>query len=161
TTPRAAASSVHVFTGQGPYACKIGASMASSITGEEPLQATSIILEGIRSVFYVLPAIPGQKGAGGETTQGGQKPTGRCSSPVFRKSRFCYHASREPQAMAHNRKDGDAEDGIKLICRNKRAFHEYLISDRLECGIVLTGTEVKSLREGRSSLEEAYAKVEN
>jgi SsrA-binding protein len=63
--------------------------------------------------------------------------------------------------MAHNRKNEDAEDGIKLICRNKRAFHEYTISDRLECGIVLTGTEVKSLREGRSSLEEAYAKVEN
>ena len=63
--------------------------------------------------------------------------------------------------MAHNRKDPEAENGIKLICRNKRAFHEYAISDRLECGIVLTGTEVKSLREGRSSLEEAYAKVES
>ena len=62
--------------------------------------------------------------------------------------------------MAQNRKDGDADDGIKQICRNKRAFHDYIIGDRLECGIVLTGTEVKSLREGRSSLEDAYAKVD-
>jgi len=63
--------------------------------------------------------------------------------------------------MAQNRKDGDADDGIKQICRNKRAFHDYIIGDRLECGIVLTGTEVKSLREGRSSLEDAYAKIDD
>jgi SsrA-binding protein len=63
--------------------------------------------------------------------------------------------------MARDRnKDKDGE-GIKLICRNKRAFHEYNLFERLECGIALTGTEVKSLREGSSSLEDAYAKVEN
>ena len=54
----------------------------------------------------------------------------------------------------------DDEEGIKLVCRNKRAFHEYVIEDRLECGIVLTGTEVKSLREGTANLEDAYAKIE-
>jgi SsrA-binding protein len=59
-----------------------------------------------------------------------------------------------------NPKKKESEDGIKAICRNKRAFHEYAISDRLECGIVLTGTEVKSLRDGSASLEEAYAKIE-
>ena len=63
--------------------------------------------------------------------------------------------------MAHNRKKQDEEEGIKMICRNRRAFHEYTIGDRLECGIVLTGTEVKSLREGSASLEDAYAKVED
>jgi SsrA-binding protein len=52
------------------------------------------------------------------------------------------------------------EDGIKNICRNKRAFHEYAISDTLECGIVLKGTEVKSLREGTANLEDAYAKID-
>lgn len=52
-------------------------------------------------------------------------------------------------------------DGEKLISRNKRAFHEYLILDRLECGVVLTGTEVKSLRESQVSLEDAYARVQN
>jgi SsrA-binding protein len=54
----------------------------------------------------------------------------------------------------------DEVDGIKIVCRNKRAFHEYEIHDTLECGLVLTGTEVKSLREGHSSLEEAYAKLD-
>ena len=58
-------------------------------------------------------------------------------------------------------KNKDEGEGIKVICRNKRAFHEYAISDSLECGIVLTGTEVKSLREGSASLEDAYAKVED
>jgi SsrA-binding protein len=62
--------------------------------------------------------------------------------------------------MARPKKD-DKEEGLKLIARNKRAFHEYHISDRLECGLVLTGTEVKSLREGSASLEDAYAKVED
>jgi SsrA-binding protein len=62
--------------------------------------------------------------------------------------------------MAHKAKKDD-EDGIKVICRNKRAFHEYIVLDRLECGLVLTGTEVKSLREGSGGLEDAYAKIED
>jgi SsrA-binding protein len=61
--------------------------------------------------------------------------------------------------MARDRKKDEA-DGIKVICRNKRALHEYEISDRLECGLVLTGTEVKSLRDGHASLEDAYAKLD-
>jgi len=60
--------------------------------------------------------------------------------------------------MARNDKK-DAAD-IKVVCRNKRAFHEYEISDTLECGLVLTGTEVKSLRDGHASLEDAYAKLD-
>jgi SsrA-binding protein len=62
--------------------------------------------------------------------------------------------------MSRPKSDKQEED-IKPICRNKRAFHEYAISDTLECGIVLTGTEVKSLREGTANLEDAYAKVED
>ncbi len=55
----------------------------------------------------------------------------------------------------------DKEDGdIQPICRNKRASHEYEIFDTLECGLVLTGTEVKSLRDGFGSLDDAYAKIE-
>jgi SsrA-binding protein len=61
--------------------------------------------------------------------------------------------------MARGAKKGE-EDGLKVICRNKRAFHEYEIHERLECGLVLTGTEVKSLRDGHSSLEEAYARLD-
>lgn len=48
----------------------------------------------------------------------------------------------------------------KTICKNKRAFHEYEILETLEAGIVLLGTEVKSLREGRVNLKDSYAKVE-
>jgi SsrA-binding protein len=60
--------------------------------------------------------------------------------------------------MANSKKKDDEE--IKPICRNKRAFHEYAISDTLECGIALKGTEVKSLREGTANLEDAYAKID-
>src|SRR5207253_9358708 len=62
--------------------------------------------------------------------------------------------------MPRNEKHAEAE-GIKVICRNKRAFPEYHVHESLECGIVLTGTEVKSLREGSTSLEDAYAKIED
>src|SRR5579875_102999 len=63
--------------------------------------------------------------------------------------------------MARKPNKKDQDESIKIICRNRRAFHEYIIDDTLECGIVLTGTEVKSLRERSCSLEDAYAKVED
>jgi SsrA-binding protein len=50
---------------------------------------------------------------------------------------------------------------IVNICRNRRATHEYEILDKIECGIVLVGTEVKSLRDAHANLEDAYAKIEN
>jgi SsrA-binding protein len=52
------------------------------------------------------------------------------------------------------------ENGIAVVSRNRRAFHEYEILDRIECGVVLVGTEVKSLRDGHASLEDAYAKID-
>jgi SsrA-binding protein len=58
------------------------------------------------------------------------------------------------------KKKGDAADTLVNICRNRRATHEYEILDKIECGIVLVGTEVKSLREGHATLEDAYAKIE-
>ncbi|WP_415889451.1 SsrA-binding protein SmpB [Neptuniibacter sp. SY11_33] len=45
------------------------------------------------------------------------------------------------------------------ICQNKKARHEYLISDKFEAGLVLTGWEVKSLREGRAQLVESYVVI--
>ncbi len=63
--------------------------------------------------------------------------------------------------MARKPNKKDQDESIKIICRNRRAFHEYIIDDTLECGIVLTGTEVKSLRERSCSLEDAYAKLED
>jgi SsrA-binding protein len=47
--------------------------------------------------------------------------------------------------------------GEKLIVDNRRARHDYHLLERVEAGLVLTGTEVKSLREGRASLQQAYA----
>jgi len=51
------------------------------------------------------------------------------------------------------------EVGRKVIAQNKKARHDYAISDVLECGLVLTGTEVKSLRAGRASLIDGFAMI--
>jgi SsrA-binding protein len=53
------------------------------------------------------------------------------------------------------------EPGDQNICRNRRATHEYAILDTVECGLVLVGTEVKSLRAGHANLEDAYARVDD
>lgn len=50
--------------------------------------------------------------------------------------------------------------GTRLIAQNKKAYHDYHIEETLEAGIVLTGTEVKSLRAGRVNLRDSYAAVE-
>jgi SsrA-binding protein len=52
-----------------------------------------------------------------------------------------------------------ARSGEKLIVDNRRARHDYHLLDRVEAGLALTGTEVKSLRDGRASLQQAYAEV--
>ncbi|MGH2922103.1 MAG: SsrA-binding protein SmpB [Gaiellaceae bacterium] len=49
--------------------------------------------------------------------------------------------------------------GEKLIAENRKARHDYHLVERFEAGLVLTGSEVKSLREGRASLQQAYADV--
>lgn len=54
--------------------------------------------------------------------------------------------------------DPTAED---TICQNRRARHDYTILDTIECGIVLVGTEVKSLRDRHANLEDSFARVEN
>jgi SsrA-binding protein len=53
------------------------------------------------------------------------------------------------------------ELGRKLIAQNKKARHDYFIEDVFECGLVLTGTEVKSLRQGRASLIDGFAVIQN
>jgi SsrA-binding protein len=53
------------------------------------------------------------------------------------------------------------ETGRKLIAQNKKARHDYSIEDVYECGLVLTGTEVKSLRAGRASLIDGFAMVQD
>ena len=52
-------------------------------------------------------------------------------------------------------------EGQKLVANNKKAYHDYFIEEKFECGIVLHGTEVKSLRMSRCSIKEAYIRIEN
>ena len=51
----------------------------------------------------------------------------------------------------------EREQSRKLVAQNRRAHHDYFIDERFEAGLVLSGTEVKSLREGRATISEAYA----
>ena len=48
-----------------------------------------------------------------------------------------------------------------MVTSNRRAFHEYFIDDTIEAGIVLRGTEIKSIRDGKISISEAYARIQN
>jgi SsrA-binding protein len=50
---------------------------------------------------------------------------------------------------------------IKVVCQNKKAFHDYFIEERFEAGIVLVGSEVKSLRQGKAHLKNSYASIRN
>ncbi len=52
------------------------------------------------------------------------------------------------------------KQGTKLIANNKKAYHDYFIEDTFETGIALAGTEVKSLRQGKCSIKEAYVKID-
>lgn len=54
---------------------------------------------------------------------------------------------------------GAKSDGTKLIAQNRKARHNYLIEETLEAGLVLVGTEVKSCRDGKANLTDAYASV--
>ena len=54
-----------------------------------------------------------------------------------------------------------AKTEVKLVANNKKAYHDYFILEKYEAGIVLHGTEVKSLRMGKCSIKEAFIRVEN
>ena len=51
------------------------------------------------------------------------------------------------------------KDHIKIIAENRKARHDYFIEDKIEPGLVLKGTEVKALRQGRANLKDAYARI--
>ncbi|OGW44653.1 MAG: SsrA-binding protein [Nitrospirae bacterium RBG_13_41_22] len=50
---------------------------------------------------------------------------------------------------------------MKIVCQNRKAYHDYHIEEALEAGIVLLGTEVKSLREGKANLKDSYVVIKN
>ena len=53
------------------------------------------------------------------------------------------------------------EKGIKIIAENRKAFHEYFIEEKMEAGIELSGTEVKSVRAGKMNLSDSYVMVKD
>jgi len=57
-----------------------------------------------------------------------------------------------------NHKDETPE---KIVCTNRKAKHDYMLGERIEAGLVLVGTEVKSLRDGKASLVDSYARIKN
>lgn len=63
------------------------------------------------------------------------------------------------KSAATKKGKGD-DDSFKIVARNRRARHEFDLIESVEAGIVLTGTEVKSLRNGKASLEESYAGID-
>lgn len=54
-----------------------------------------------------------------------------------------------------------SNDSVKIIANNKKAYHEYFVLDKLEAGIELVGTEVKSIRAGRVNLKESWCMIKN
>lgn len=54
----------------------------------------------------------------------------------------------------------NAQGGVKIIARNRKATHDYFLEDRFEAGLVLRGTEIKSIRSGQVSLKEAHVFVD-
>lgn len=49
----------------------------------------------------------------------------------------------------------------RVVTQNRRAFHDYFIEEQLETGVVLSGTEIKSIREGKATISEAYVRIQN
>ena len=54
-----------------------------------------------------------------------------------------------------------AKESMKLVANNKKAYHDYFVDEKFEAGLVLHGTEVKSLRLGKCSIKESYIRIEN
>ncbi len=54
----------------------------------------------------------------------------------------------------------EARKTDRVVASNRRAFHDYFVLETIEAGIVLTGTEIKSIRDGKATISEAYARIE-
>lgn len=53
------------------------------------------------------------------------------------------------------------KERMKLVANNKKAYHDYFIDEKFECGVALHGTEVKSIRMGKCSIKESFIRIEN
>jgi SsrA-binding protein len=69
--------------------------------------------------------------------------------------------AKKDAAKSSSKGKAPADDsGIKIVARNRKARHEYELLEKVEAGLVLTGTEVKSLRNGKANLEDSYAEID-
>ena len=85
---------------------------------------------------------------------------GAANRPV-RQPRAVWIRDGQERTASKAKAAAKADDsGIKIVARNRRARHDYELMEKVEAGIVLTGTEVKSLRNGKANLEDAYAEVD-
>jgi SsrA-binding protein len=80
----------------------------------------------------------------------------RCVSPILR-----VVANSVVAYLLSMAKKKDDNPNYKVIAENRRARYDYAIEDDIECGIVLTGSEVKSLRTGQSNITDSYASVDD
>ncbi|MFM8891709.1 MAG: SsrA-binding protein SmpB [Planctomycetia bacterium] len=87
----------------------------------------------------------------------GQPPSSPCVEPAVAAPKPTQPTGKSASRGGKKTDDKPAE---RVVSENRRARHDYEIVDTLECGIALVGSEVKSLRGGRISLEEAYGRVE-
>ncbi len=90
-------------------------------------------------------------GAGGITSRGALPPGYR---PIHQRTPTTSKTKKQKK-----RAPADADPNERLIAQNRKARHDFTVLDTLECGIALTGSEVKSLRSGKVSLAEAYGRV--
>jgi SsrA-binding protein len=59
------------------------------------------------------------------------------------------------------KQEKEKEDQYKVVASNRKAYHDYFIEEKIEAGLILRGTEVKSLRDGRVNLQDSYASVDD
>ena len=76
--------------------------------------------------------------------------------PLFLYARRYAHGV----AKRERRTEDDGEGDMRLVADNRRAFFNYTIDDKVEAGIALTGSEIKSVREGRVDLRDGYARID-
>ncbi len=69
-------------------------------------------------------------------------------------------AAKKPDKKKTDKDKDKSESEFKVVAQNRRARHEYTIIDSMETGIELVGTEVKSIRQGKASLQDAFARIE-
>lgn len=69
-------------------------------------------------------------------------------------------APRRETAKTKTKDEDEADAGITLVADNRRAFYNYAIDEKIEAGLALTGSEIKSVRDGRVDLRDGYAKID-